>query len=119
MYGVIPNTPFQGAAKFAQRPLDNVGVQYGLRALNRGAISVEDFLDMNANIGGVDIDFNHVPQRTVHYPGATKRAYQGGRILYGGNGLSRMPIITRMGGGDLVVQGDVHLRYHAHRSGSG
>ncbi len=114
VYGVIPNTPFQGHAKFAQRPLDNVGVQYGLRALNRGAISVEDFLDMNANIGGVDIDFNYVPQRTVHYPGATKRAYQGGRILYGGNGLSSMPIITRMGAGDLAVQGDVHLRYHAH-----
>jgi hypothetical protein len=114
VYGLIRNTPFPGDAKFAQRPLDNVGVQYGLRALNRGVISVEDFLDLNSNIGGVDIDFNHIPQRTVHNPAATKRAYQGGRILYGGNGLASMPIITRMGGGDLAVQGDVHLRYHAH-----
>src|SRR5919197_2469340 len=24
-----------------------------------------------------------------------------------------MPIITRMGAGDLAVQGDIHLRYHA------
>lgn len=114
VYGTIPNTPFPGDSKFAQRPLDNVGVQYGLGALNSGAISVEDFLDLNENVGGVDIDFNHVPNRTETYRGATRRAYQGGRILYGGNGLASMPIITRMGGGDLDPDGDVHLRYHAH-----
>jgi hypothetical protein len=114
VYGVIPNTPFQGDAKFAQRPLDNVGVQYGLRALNQSAISVEDFLDLNENIGGVDIDFNRINSRTTYYPGATRRAYQGGRILYGGNGLASMAIITRMGGNDLVEQGDVHLRYHSY-----
>lgn len=114
VYGVIPNTPFPGDAKFAQRPLDNVGVQYGLRALNQGKISVEDFLDLNASMGGVDIDFNRINERTKYYPGATRRAYQGGRILSGGNGLASMPIITRMGGGDLAVNGDVHLRYHAH-----
>jgi hypothetical protein len=114
VYGVIPNTPVPGIAKFAQRPLDNVGVQYGLRALNEGSITVEDFLDMNAAMGGVDIDFNHVANRTRTYPGATRRAYEGGRILNGGNGLASMAIITRMGGGDLAVNGDVHLRYHAH-----
>jgi hypothetical protein len=114
VYGVIRNTPFPGDAKFSQRPLDNVGVQYGLRALNAGAISVEDFLDLNANMGGVDIDFNRIPSRTKHYADATRRAYQGGRILGGGNGLASMPVITRMGGGDLAVNGDVHLRYHAH-----
>jgi hypothetical protein len=114
VYGLIPNTPFPGDAKFAQRPLDNVGVQYGLRALNEGAITVEDFLDMNASMGGVDIDFNRIGSRTTTYPGATRRAYQGGRILNGGNGLASMPIITRMGGGDLDPDGDVHLRYHAH-----
>jgi hypothetical protein len=114
VYGVIPNTPFPGDRKFAQRPLDNVGVQYGLRAMNDGKITVEDFLDLNARMGGVDIDFNHVPNRTKTYPAATRRAYAGGRILSGGNGLASMPIITRMGGGDLAVAGDVHLRYHAH-----
>jgi Tannase-like family of unknown function (DUF6351) len=113
VYGVIRNTPFPGDAKFAQRPLDNVGVQYGLKALNDGAISVEDFLDLNANMGGVDIDFNRIPTRTTTYLGATRRAYQGGRILGGGNGLASAAIITRMGGNDLLVQGDVHLRYHS------
>ena len=88
VYGTIRNTPFPGSSKFAQRPLDNVGVQYGLGAMNDGKISVEDFLDLNANMGGVDIDFNRVPNRTVHYADATKRAYQGGRILSGGGGLA-------------------------------
>jgi hypothetical protein len=113
VYGVIPNTPVHGMARFSQRPLDNVGVQYGLRALNQGAITVEDFLDLNANIGGVDIDFNHTASRTVFYPDATKRAYQGGRILYGGGGLGSTAMITRSGGNDLLVAGDVHLRYHS------
>ena len=113
VYGYIRNTPVAGQARFAQRPLDNVGVQYGLRAMNDGAISVDDFLDLNENIGGVDIDFNRIPSRTTTYLPATRRAYEGGRILYGGNGLASTAIITRMGGNDLVVQGDVHLRYHS------
>lgn len=113
VYGVIPNTPVHGFAKFSQRPLDNVGVQYGLRAMNQGAISVDDFLDLNASMGGVDIDFNHTADRTVFYPDATRRAYQGGRIMYGGGGLNSTAIITRSGGNDLLVAGDVHLRYHS------
>jgi len=113
VYGVIPNTPFPGSAKFAQRPLDNVGLQYGLKAVNDGVITVDQFLDVNEVIGGFDIDFNHVANRTVHYRDATKRAYQGGRILNGGGGLRSMAIITRMGAGDLNVNGDVHVRYHA------
>jgi len=113
VYGVIPNTPVRGSDKFSQRPLDNVGVQYGLKAMNDGKISVEDFLDLNANVGGVDIDFSHIAARTVFYPDATRRAYQGGRILYGGNGLASTAIITRSGGNDLLVAGDVHLRYHS------
>jgi hypothetical protein len=113
VYGAIPNTPVPGMAKFAQRPLDNVGLQYGLKALNDGVITVDQFLDVNEVIGGFDIDFNHVPNRTAHYKDATKRAYQGGRILSGGGGLASMAIITRMGAGDLNANGDVHVRYHA------
>ena len=68
---------------------------------------------MNANIGGVDIDFNRIPSRTTTYLPATSRAYEGGRILYGGNGMASTAVITRMGGNDLIVTGDVHLRYHS------
>ena len=37
---------------FAGMPLDNVGVQYGLEALKRGEISVEQYVDLNQKIGG-------------------------------------------------------------------
>lgn len=32
---------------FANRPYDNVGVQYGLRALQAGTITPEQFVDLN------------------------------------------------------------------------
>jgi hypothetical protein len=37
---------------YARRDWDNVGVQYGLEALTDGLITVEQFLDINARIGG-------------------------------------------------------------------
>jgi hypothetical protein len=36
---------------FARSPWDNVGVQYGLSALTSGAITPDQFLDLNANVG--------------------------------------------------------------------
>ena len=36
---------------FARSPWDNVGVQYGLSALQSGAITPAQFLDLNANVG--------------------------------------------------------------------
>lgn len=114
VYGRIPETPVSGNARFAQRPLDNVGVQYGLKALNDGAINVAQFVDLNQTIGGFDIDLNHIPSRTTAYLDATRRAYQGGRILNGGNGLSTIPIITRTGYGDAAVNGDIHLKFWSY-----
>ncbi len=58
-YGRDPKTGF------ARRPLDNVGVQYGLAALNAGVISKEQFLDLNERIGGFDNDGNVVSARTA------------------------------------------------------
>jgi hypothetical protein len=37
---------------FARRPWDNVGVQYGLETLLAGVITPEEFLDLNAQVGG-------------------------------------------------------------------
>jgi hypothetical protein len=36
---------------FARSPWDNVGVQYGLKALQAGSITPDQFLDLNANAG--------------------------------------------------------------------
>jgi hypothetical protein len=76
----------------ALRPFDNVGVQYGLSALNAGVITPQQFLELNERIGGVDQDANYVADRTSGDAGAIKRAYQSGLMLGGSGGLSSIPI---------------------------
>ena len=39
-------------------PYDNVGVQYGLKTLQAGAISAEEFVRLNEGVGGYDNDRN-------------------------------------------------------------
>src|SRR5439155_13708938 len=73
-------------------PFDNVGVQYGLRALNARAISTADFLKLNEKIGGFDQDANYVAARSAGDAGAISRAYKGGLLLSGSGGLSSIPI---------------------------
>ncbi len=104
IYGVDPKTGF------ALRPWDNVGVQYGLKALNDGVISVQQFLDLNEFVGGFDIDANYIPQRTVADLGALKRIYQSGMTLYGGNGLASIPVLD--GGGYNETSGHHYAVYH-------
>jgi hypothetical protein len=86
VYGVDPKTGF------ALRPFDNVGVQYGLAALNAGAIATTQFLDLNEKIGGSDQDANYVASRSVGDAGAIRRAYQSGTTLGGGGGLASIPV---------------------------
>ena len=50
VYGIEPQT---GRAR---SPSDNVGVQYGLQVLNDGVISFVQFAELNARIGGHDIN---------------------------------------------------------------
>ena len=99
---------------FARRTIDNVGVQYGLEALNAGAISKAQFLDLNKNIGGYDNDGNYVTSRTVGDVVATKAAYDSGRVTYGGLGLRHTPIIDYRGYVDQPENGnEVHSRFHS------
>ena len=87
VYGADPAT---GAAL---RPFDNVGVQYGLSALNTSLITPAQFLDLNEAIGGVDSDGNYISARTTGDAGAIRRAYQSGLSLSGAGGLSAIPIV--------------------------
>jgi hypothetical protein len=87
VYGVDPITGF------ALRPFDNVGVQYGLEALNAGVISKQQFLDLNERIGGYDQDANFVAGRTTGDVGAIRRAHQSGVTLGGSGGLASIPVI--------------------------
>src|ERR1700730_12873256 len=86
IYGRAPVTGF------GLSPFDNVGVQYGLGALNSGAITTTQFLDLNQGIGGVDRDYNYVPNRSVGDAGAIKRVYQAGLNMDGSGGLRDIPV---------------------------
>ena len=98
---------------FARRPVDNVGVQYGLGALNVGAIAKQQFLDLNAKIGGYDNDGKVVATRSVADPVAMRIAYRMGRMTWGGAGLATTPIIDYRAYLDDANGGNIHLRYHS------
>jgi hypothetical protein len=94
---------------FARKPQDNVGLQYGLGALNSGAISVDEFLGLNEKMGGNDVDGNFIPQRSVGDPVAIRAAYESGLMNSGGGGLANVPIIHSRGYTDAI--GDIHDRH--------
>ena len=52
------------SSDLARRILDNVGVQYGLAALNGTVISPEQFLDVNRYVGGYNEDGKFHSSRT-------------------------------------------------------
>ncbi|MDX6637416.1 MAG: hypothetical protein QOJ01_927, partial [Solirubrobacterales bacterium] len=81
---------------FAGRPVGNVGVQYGLRALQEGIISPAQFADLNAKVGGADIDLNPTRERIRADEPAVKYAYQSGAVNEANN-LTDVPIIDLRG----------------------
>lgn len=93
IFGESAHPQITDAREFARSPHDNVGVQYGLEALNGGLIDKALFLDINENFGGWDIDFQLTRERTEGDPDAIRIAYETGRITNGDAGLSRVPII--------------------------
>ncbi len=106
VYGRDPETGF------ARRPLDNVGIQYGLGVLHEGGIDFSQFLDLNEGIGGLDIDFRPQPQRTVGDPEAIEAAYRTGRII-SGRALASVPIVDFRPYLDLLPNGDNHMKLHS------
>lgn len=102
-YGRDPKTGF------ARRSLDNVGVQYGLEALNDGRISVKEFLSLNEQIGGFDNDGVPRPARTVADLEAVRVSYSAGRLNSGAGGLGNIPILHYRSYND--PSGDIHDRF--------
>lgn len=90
VHDAIEPTPSRA---FGRSPKDNVGVQYGLRALNEGLISTDLFLDLNEHIGGWDVDFQWQPERHEADPSVVRIPYETGRITGGKGGLAETPII--------------------------
>src|SRR5207247_7080562 len=57
-----------------------VGVQFGLEPLINGEITAAQFVDLNAKIGGADIDLNHTMQRSDADEPALRNVYRSGGV---------------------------------------
>jgi hypothetical protein len=85
-----------------RNPRDNVGVQYGLKALNDGVITPEEFVTLNEIVGGSDSDSQFSPARTIADSQALVTAYRSGMVMSGRN-LARVPIIDTRGWDDSLL----------------
>jgi hypothetical protein len=90
---------------FANRPYDNAGVQYGLRAVQSGTISAEDFVSINEQVGGLDIDWNPVPQRSEADPTALEVAYRAG-LVNSFREQRSVPVMDLRGSSNLEIHTD-------------
>lgn len=93
---------------FTGVPLDNVGVQYGLRAFEMGLITEDQFLSVNRNIGGFTVDIVQQPERFVADPEALTNIYRTGGVNTAEN-LSNVPIIDLRG----ADPGAAHDAFHS------
>jgi hypothetical protein len=101
--GVDPTTGFPNS------PLDNVGVQYGLAALDSGAITPEQFVTLNAGIGGMNFAGAQVPQRTEASLRALRAVYADDLINSASLGLRTTPVIDQRLDLDFIGFGnDIH-----------
>jgi hypothetical protein len=92
---------------FARSFYNNAGVQYGLRAVNAGQITPEEFVDLNEKVGGIDIDGNRTAARTQGDAIGVARAYASGRVVTNFDQLT-LPIIDFRTYTDDM--GDIHTR---------
>jgi Tannase-like family of unknown function (DUF6351) len=95
---------------FARRPSDNVGIQYGLAALNKGRITPDQFIALNQGVGGTDIDLNFQAARTRADPGSLPIAYRAGQVTSGREWAS-VPIIDLRGSHNA---NDIHTDFHSY-----
>jgi hypothetical protein len=95
---------------FARSPFANVGVQYGLNALNAGTITPEQFVTLNEHVGGVDIDFNYTTGRAQPDLVAQSIAHRAGLVV-NGRELANVPIIDLRGSHNVD---DIHSDYHSY-----
>jgi hypothetical protein len=81
---------------FGGIPLDNVGVRYGLQALEDGRINAAQFVDLNVEAGGGDIDTGFTPERLEADQPALRNSYLSGAVNTANN-LDEVAIIDLRG----------------------
>ncbi|MFT3821451.1 MAG: DUF6351 family protein [Rubrivivax sp.] len=82
---------------------DNVGVQYGLKGLLEGLISVDKFVDVNVRAGGFDVNGRWQPQRSEMDPAVASILHRSGHVTYGKQ-LGDVP--------ELAIRGTNNNDYH-------
>jgi hypothetical protein len=94
---------------FVRSVADNTGVQYGLSALDKRAITADQFVALNAGIGGYDAAGSPVPARTVADRSALAAAYADDLVNSAGQGLATTPVIDQRTYLDRAgAIGDIH-----------
>src|SRR3712207_4277718 len=94
---------------FAGRPFDNVGIEYGRKALANGTITPAQFVDLNVKAGGGDIDATLGPERIEADRPALERVYRSGAVNQATN-LDQVAIID-LRGPDPGAFHDVYRTY--------
>lgn len=103
LFGRDPSTGY------ANVPFSNVGIQYGLSALQSGQITPQQFADLNAHLGGLDVNGDLSPTRQSGQTIAFQRAYRDGAVDSASN-LNQVAIID-LRGPDPGAFHDVYRTY--------
>src|SRR3954470_5889808 len=97
---------------FANRPWGNAGVQYGLEALKAGQITPDEFADLNAKIGGLDIDHKPTASRSAVDENTAAIAYRTGQVT-DARQLSTVPIIDLRAYSET---GEIHTSFYSYKA---
>lgn len=95
------------ATGHANQPLDNVGIQYGLKALNDGVISFAEFADLNRNIGGLSDEGEFIAQRHDMPEKLARHVYRVGGII-GRGAIAETPVMDVAPYLDLIPLLNIH-----------
>jgi hypothetical protein len=96
---------------FANRPWGNEGVQYGLRALQDGKITAGEFVDLNAKIGGLDIDHKPQAERSPVDANTASIAYRTSQVT-DARQLATVPIIDLRA---YTETGEIHTSFYSYK----
>jgi len=103
---------------FARQTWDNVGVQYGLAALSSGKITIDEFLHLNANIGGWKAPHQMRPERYWKYGGMGGTSRLDGLLKFSPWGHHNMVLSPDKGHTPAKrQQGDITAMQAAYLSG--
>jgi hypothetical protein len=95
----------------AKLPAGNLGVQYGLNALNAGQITPAQFVDLNTKIGSKNANWQFIPSRTIGDAGAPATAYRTGQVT-DARQLASVPIIDLRGYNEVQ---EIHTSFHSYK----